>query len=371
MSKTSDKRIYKAIGLMSGTSLDGIDIALLETDGEAIVKPGSAATFAYSEGQREILRVALKAAIGIVNRDDRGGVLASAEQSLTQWHVEAVGNFLKTNRLDPKDIDLIGFHGQTVIHRPELKLTVQLGDGVRLAQETGIQVAFDLRSADVAAGGQGAPLVPAYHRALAAQLSELPVVFVNIGGVGNITFIGSDGALLAFDTGPGNALIDDWMKSHTGKSRDENGATALSGVADESVLSQFLNLPFFGEPGPKSLDRNSFAHINLDHLDLKTGAATLVEVTSQSIAAAVQHMPEIPKAWIICGGGRHNKAIMRSLNKHLAGVLSAEYFGFNGDSMEAEAWAYLAVRCLKRLPLSFPGTTGVSQALTGGTIVSV
>ncbi|MDP4824068.1 MAG: anhydro-N-acetylmuramic acid kinase, partial [Aestuariivirgaceae bacterium] len=213
--------LMNALGLMSGTSLDGIDAALIRTDGEAVVERGPAMAFPYSPAQRARLRAGLEAAVAITQRDQRPGDLGPLERDLTLWHAEAVAEFRKAHDIQP---DVIGFHGQTVLHRPANRLTVQLGDGGLLARETGIQVVADMRAADVAAGGQGAPLVPAYHAALAAGLAQRPVAFVNIGGVANITFIARDGALLAFDTGPGNALLDDWALKHTGRAVDEGGS---------------------------------------------------------------------------------------------------------------------------------------------------
>jgi len=353
---------------MSGTSLDGIDVAMLTTDGEEHVVPGPNATFVFGDTQRTLLRRALEAAKSVRQRDDRTGVLAEAEDALTRWHAESVKAFCANNRVNLENIEIIGFHGQTVVHRPEQRLTVQLGDGAALAKALGRPVAHDLRAADVAAGGQGAPLVPVYHRALAAGMADRPVAFVNIGGVANVTWIGRDGELLAFDTGPGNALIDDWMKHHAGSARDEGGKTALSGHVNEAALARFLGDGFFEKPGPKSLDRNSFANINLNELSVADGAATLAAVTARSIAMSRQHMRENPSLWIVCGGGRHNEAIMQALRSLVLAVVSADAFGFNGDSIEAEAWAYLAVRSLYGLPLTFPGTTGVGQAITGGVI---
>lgn len=363
-----------ALGLMSGTSLDGIDVAMLRTDGEAQVGRGPSRTYPYDDSQRQILRQALAAATTMTSRTDRSGVLGAAESALTHWHADAVRAFCHDIGTDLASIDLIGFHGQTVLHRPEQRLTVQLGDGQALANMLGRPVAFDLRAADVAAGGQGAPLVPAYHRALAASLPQRPVAFVNIGGVANVTWVGENigvGAgdgLIAFDTGPGNALIDDWMLQHTGQSRDEGGGTALAGQVDEATVVRFLGDGFFEKPGPKSLDRNSFAAITLDGLSLGDGAATLVAVTARSIAVSRRHMPATPKTWIICGGGRHNAAIMAALRNLLADVRSAEDCGLDGDSLEAEAWAYLAVRTKRGLPLTYPGTTGVATPMKGGVI---
>jgi anhydro-N-acetylmuramic acid kinase len=356
-------KLTTAIGLMSGTSLDGIDVALIRTDGENIVQRGPSQTYAYSDEQRNILRAALGEAKTLTRRDDRPSALAKAEAALTDWHVEAVESFLKAN---PATIDVIGFHGQTVIHRPEMKLTVQLGDGNALAKRLGVPVIYDMRAADVAAGGQGAPFVPVYHCALAATVLERPVVFVNIGGVSNITWIGPKDDMIAFDTGPGNAPIDDWAMKHTGIARDIDGKLAATGTPNESIIEQFLNQPFFKMAPPKSLDRNSFAEITMDALSPGDGAATLVEIIARSIAKATSWLPEAPKAWIICGGGRHNPTIMNALRKKLPNVQAAEAYGFNGDSVEAEAWAYLAVRSQKKLPLSFPMTTKVSAPMTGG-----
>ncbi len=369
MSKQPELGPLVAIGLMSGTSLDGIDVALLQTDGEALVERGKSRTFPYDEGQRDLLKRALTAAITINDRRDRHGLLGMAESSLTHWHAEAVRAFCRANDLSLAEVDIIGFHGQTVIHRPERGLTVQLGDGQALADALRVPVAYDMRAADVEAGGQGAPLVPVYHRALAEGFPK-PVAFVNIGGVANVTWIGRSGELTAFDTGPGNALIDDWMKRHTGQARDENGKTARRGHVDEATVAQFLGDGFFEKSGPKSLDRNSFAGIDLDGLSLEDGAATLVAVTARSIAASVVHMPEPPGSWIVCGGGRHNAAIMDALTTWLPNVMPAEACGLNGDSLEAEAWAYLAVRSLRELPITFPGTTGVPEPITGGVIAA-
>jgi anhydro-N-acetylmuramic acid kinase len=359
-----------ALGLMSGTSLDGIDVALLETDGESLIKRGPSRTYSYDQSQRQLLRAALEAASTISDRQDRRAPLAEAEERLTGWHADAVNAFLHDTGIKKSSIDLVGFHGQTVIHRPEKRLTVQLGDGPALARAIGIPVAYDMRAADVAAGGQGAPLVPVYHRALASAVGVWPVAFVNIGGVANVTWVGADQTLVAFDTGPGNALIDDWMMRHTGSPRDEGGALALSGKVDEATVAQFLGDSFFERPGPKSLDRNSFAAISLSGLAAAAGAATLVAVTARSIALSRAHMPEAPKAWVICGGGRLNRAIMMALADILPGVCRAEDIGADGDSMEAEAWAYLAVRCLRGLPLTFPGTTGVQTPMPGGKLVN-
>ena len=358
-------KIVTALGMMSGTSLDGIDVALLRTNGENLVERGPSKTFPYDASQQSLLRQALADATGLDERNARPGVLADAESRLTCWHSAAAREFLRENNLYYGDISVAGFHGQTVLHRPEKNLTVQLGDGVALAKALGIPVAYDMRAADVAAGGQGAPLVPAYHRALA---KVLPCVFVNVGGVANVTYVGADGELLAFDTGPGNALLNDWMEKHRDVGFDDGGKTALSGKVSVAHVEHAMTHSFFGQRPPKSLDRNDFAKLDFSSLGFEDGAATLARFTVEAIAASQRWFPTKPVQWVICGGGRHNQAIMQGLRAKLPGVVSAEDVSLNGDSIEAEAWAYLAVRSLYGLPLTYPGTTGVARPLTGGVL---
>ena len=362
MSKT-----LRAIGLMSGTSLDGIDVAYLETDGESVVRRGPSATYPYPAGIQNLLRRAIQDTLSISRRDERQGVMYEAEVALTFLHELAVESFSKQYGLSDSNVDVIGFHGQTVLHKPEARLTVQLGLGQELANTTKIPVVYDMRAADVAAGGQGAPLVPIYHAALA---HARPCAFVNIGGVANVTFVGSAGELLAFDTGPGNALINDWMMQHKATAFDEGGATALRGKTSQSHLASAMAHDFFVAKPPKSLDRNAFAGLDFSALSLEDGAATMAAFTAHSIAASAKWFSATPNQWIICGGGRHNAAIMRDLAAVLPNVVKAETLVFSGDSMEAEAWAYLAVRSLKGLPLTFPGTTGVKADLTGGVLAT-
>ena len=346
--------------------MDGIDVALVITNGEKLVERGPSATFGYDQNQQDILRHALEQAKDITQRNQRPGNLASTEKSVTQWHAEAVQKFLDQNNLTSSNIDVVGFHGQTVIHQPDQHLTVQLGDGLALGKATGINVVYDMRAADVDAGGQGAPLVPAYHRALA---QEMPIAFVNIGGVANVTHVATDGYLTAFDTGPGNALINDWMKQHIGLNFDNGGDTAAKGHISVSHLKAALASAYFLKRPPKSLDRNCFAHLGFSELNLEDGAATLTAFTAHSIARAANWFHEPPKKWVICGGGRHNITLMNMLREILPNVKAAEDEALNGDSMEAEAWAYLAVRSLLGLPITFPGTTGVKMEMTGGVLV--
>ena len=362
----------RALGLMSGTSLDGIDVALLTTDGEAWVARGPSATYPYRPEQQALLHEALEAAKGLTDRTARPGVLRLAERELTGWHAEAVQRFCAEQGLSLSEIDVIGFHGQTALHRPEIRLTVQLGDGGGLARQLGVPVVFDMRAADVAAGGQGAPLVPAYHRALAARIEQRPLAFVNIGGVANMTWIGRDGDLVAFDTGPGNALLNDWCETHTDVPFDQNGALAATGVLDTTAFLALASSCYFERPAPKSLDRNGFDVSVLEGLSPADGAATLTHFTATSIARGVGHVPERPVLYVICGGGRRNPTLMREIAGLLEPlgerVLTAEQMGLDGDAMEAEAWAYLAVRCLRGLPITFPGTTGAPAPLAGGVV---
>jgi anhydro-N-acetylmuramic acid kinase len=376
-------KLLRAVGLMSGTSMDGIDVALIETDGEKTVVRGASATFAYDAAFRARLAAAIEDARGMTDRTARPGCLAEVERELTQRHAVAVEQFLAQQRIEPANLDVIGFHGQTVLHvagtrsfasSPDSQvatvtptLTVQIGDGAELARRTGVDVVYDLRAADVAAGGQGAPLVPVYHRAMAARLPERPAAVVNIGGVANVTWIGRDGTLIAFDTGPGNALLDDWMLRHTASAVDAEGATAATGTVDEGALTALLMHPYFGQVPPKSLDRNAFAVDSVLRLSVADGAATLTAFTASSLARARAHFPEQPQLWVICGGGRRNRTLMAMIAAEVeSAVVPAEAAGFDGDAVEAEAWAYMAVRSLKGLPITFPGTTGVAVPQCGG-----
>lgn len=360
----------RALGLMSGTSLDGIDAAIIETDGEDYVAPGPSLSVPYTPEERAVLRAALEMSKLWEAGQQMPQAVAEAERLLTLAHAQAVRALLKKAKLKPEDIDIIGFHGQTVLHQPDRGRTVQIGMGAELARLTGIDVVDDFRSADVAAGGHGAPLVPLYHQALAksAGLKEA-VAIINIGGVGNVTYIGLDGALIAFDTGPGNALIDDWAQRHTGEPVDKDGAMAEIGEVDVDALQALMAHDFFETPPPKSLDRFSFSPDPVGHLSPPDGAATLTAFTVEAIARGLAHIPGVPTRFIVCGGGRHNPTLMKMLSRRLqGGVLPAEDLGWRGDDIEAEAFAYLAVRSLKGLPLSLPTTTGVPHPMRGGTL---
>jgi anhydro-N-acetylmuramic acid kinase len=359
------------IGLMSGTSLDGVDVALIETDGKQIQAFGPTGYRPYSERERNLLRQALTEAVNLPQRDARPGVLLEAERAVTVAHAEAVAAFRAQNRIASEDIDIVGFHGQTVLHRPDRGLTVQIGDAAALAKTIHIPVMYDFRAADVEAGGQGAPFVPVYHRALAQSLQrEGPIVVVNIGGVSNITYIDGNDALIACDTGPGNALLDDFMYRTTSQRFDADGRMAAQGVADEAWVAGALDLPFFQTPPPKSLDRNDFAGLKLGAMVPADGAATLTALTVASIARIVPLLPKPPKSWIVAGGGARNHTMMRMLRERLspAPVEAADSLGWSSDAIEAQAFGFLAARGMKGLPLSYPATTGVPMPMTGGVI---
>jgi anhydro-N-acetylmuramic acid kinase len=339
---------------MSGTSLDGVDVALVETDGEDFVVAGPALTLAYPVEFRERLRGVLG---GI-------GAVAAVAAELTRHHAAAGAELSSPH--PGVAIDLIGFHGHTILHRPAERRTWQIGDAVALAAATAIDVVADFRSADVAAGGEGAPLAPLYHAALASPLPK-PIAVLNIGGVANVTWIGERGDILAFDTGPGNAPIDDWVRRLTGAAADFDGRLAAAGTASTALVERFLTAPYFARRPPKSLDRDDFRDLVPETMPLADGAATLTEMTAAAVAAARAHFPAAAREWLICGGGRHNPSLMAALARRLgAPVRPVEDAGWNGDALEAQAFAYLAVRSVRGLPLSLPGTTGAPKPLSGG-----
>lgn len=351
-----------AIGLMSGTSMDGVDAALVETDGHRVKRLGATAFIAYDPGFRTALNALLRP------DPENSPAFDHVLSELTALHADAVETLLENAGLTSSAVDVLGFHGQTVFHAPDQGITRQLGDGKSLANRTGIPVVADFRSADVAAGGQGAPFAPLYHAALAEELHG-PIAVLNIGGVANVTWIGSrkDKATWAFDTGPGNALLDDWISCHGLGDYDADGALAAAGVINETVLSELMENSYFQKSPPKSLDRNKFDSTPVSMLSPEDGAATLAAFTARSIAVALDHFPEAPVRWLVCGGGRRNSTIMRMLNEILHdSVDPVESVGWSGDHLEAEAFAFLAVRSIKGLPLSIPTTTGVPQPMPGG-----
>ncbi len=367
----------RVLGFMSGTSLDAVDMAVLETDGEVIHRFGPAGERKMSAQTRAVIEEATAAARAWPRGQPEPGVFLEAGRAIAAEHIAAAEGFLDQHGLTPGDLDLMGFHGQTVLHEPPIAgrpegRTVQLGDAGALARAFGLPVAFDFRTADVAAGGQGAPLAPIYHAARAAASGlAAPAAVLNLGGVGNITLIPRDGALEAFDTGPANGMIDLWMQGRTGRRYDQDGALARAGSVREDIVAAYLAAPYFAVRGPKSLDRYDFAFDLVEGLSVEDGAATLTAFAAAAVALATEACAERPQALILCGGGRHNPALVEAIVARVAmAVHSAEDLGWRGDAIEAEAFAYLAARTARGLPISFPGTTGAPRPMAGGRIVS-
>ena len=351
--------MVRALGLMSGTSLDGVDVAVIDTDGERIQSFGPAATYPHAETTRELVRA-------VFGATTRGPATDAAAGAITAAHIEAVRRFAREEGVDLASIDVVGFHGQTITHRPQEGFTWQVGDGQVLARALGRPVVADLRSADVAAGGQGAPLVPIFHQALARDL-ELPVAVVNIGGVANVTWIGGDGRLVAFDTGPGNAPIDDWVRRFTNQTFDRDGLLAARGEVLGEFTRAFSSSPYFSKLPPKSLDRNEFRFDSLDRSKIEDEISTITYCSCLGISLAQRHFPTPARTWIVCGGGSRNETIMNWLKQLVNGlVTTGASYGWNVEALEAQAFGFLAVRHLRGLPNSFPSTTGVRQATVGG-----
>lgn len=359
-----------ALGLMSGTSLDGIDAALIFTDGVTNVKAISSFSIQYDHFTKAKIKQAISLAKSMGVGSKLHPEISLIENELTTIHAKVIDDFLKRENLNKDKIDVIGFHGQTINHIPDEGFTWQIGNGALLARLTGIDVINNFRSADVQFGGQGAPLAPLYHLAIfKSQNIKSPCVFLNIGGVSNVTYIGSDGGdfIMGFDTGPGNALIDDWVLKNFGQPFDKYGAFASAGKINETILNKLLSHPYFIGVPPKSLDRNSFDVTLLENLAPNDGAATLTAFTAVSIKASLKHLPECPACWYVTGGGRHNDFLMSLLKENLGeNVFSIDDLNVSGDSLEAEAFAYLAVRAQKQLPITLPETTGVDMPRSGG-----
>ena len=365
-----------AIGLMSGTSLDAIDVAFIQTDGQDAIRFRESMTFSYTEEQRDILHLALTEAVHWKEGQNMPNAIRIAHHLITDTHSEAVNQFLAIHNMRSDDIQLLGFHGQTILHDPKNGRTEQIGNASILAKNTSIDVVADFRSADIKSGGQGAPLTPLFHAVLVRlENLSLPVAIVNIGGVANVTWIGEKNHIMAFDTGIGNALIDDWVKRHTNMYYDINGMLSKKGKIHENVLEDLLSHPYFFTSPPKSLDRNAFNHVLssdiLKGLSVEDGATSLTEFTVRGIQKASNYFPQHPVSWILCGGGMHNCQLLMRLQQAVEGeVLTAHQLGWSGDLLEAQAFAWLAVRSYLRLPLTLPETTGCKAPTLGGVYFS-
>jgi anhydro-N-acetylmuramic acid kinase len=354
--------LQTAVGVISGTSMDGIDVALIESDGEGQLRTGPSATFPYPAPVAQRLRAV------VADLSEAQAPQLELERLVTDAHVAAVEAFFQRYSVARERVALVGLHGQTILHRPRAGLTRQLMDGARAAGALKIDVVSDFRSADVGAGGEGAPLAPIYHAAMAADL-ERPLMILNWGGVGNVTYLGPNREIIAFDTGPANALLDDFLIVRRGLAFDEDGALGESGRVDPEALATLMSDPYFDRPAPKSLDRNHFsaAAASVKRLSDADGAATLSAFTVESTVAALKHVPQTPARWLVGGGGRRNPNLMRRLSQRLqARVEPVEAIGFDGDSIEAQCFAYLGLRSLRGLPISFPATTGAPKPMTGG-----
>ncbi|WP_224703816.1 anhydro-N-acetylmuramic acid kinase [Devosia aquimaris] len=367
-----------SIGLMTGTVLDGnIDVALLRTDGERIERFGAYTLAPYPQDIRDLLEETLAQARVWNFEGPEPAIFAAAEAALTTAQSAAVLDLVSQAGLTPADIGIIGFHGQSVLHRApqpgRIGATRQLGDGALMHRLTGIRTAYDFRSADVRAGGQGAPLAALYHQALLRMIgaTDGKTAVLNLGGVANVTWWDGKDSLIAFDTGPANAPINDFIKAHGLGEMDRDGTLALRGTVDEARLARLLTHPYLSAPFPKSLDRFDFLASMADGLDVETGAATLTAFTTGAVGKALDLLPQRPERLIVCGGGRHNPAIMAMLGAR-AGIeaVPAEAVGWRGDAIEAECFAFLAVRVLRGLPISFPTTTGAPHPLTGGQLAA-
>ncbi len=370
------KAMMRVLGFMTGTSLDAVDMAVVETDGDAILGFGPAGERKLEASTRALVEAAIVAGRAWAWNAPQPSAFGVAARAVAEAHLVAARAFMASKGLSASDFDLAGVHGQTVLHEPPGPAraegrTVQLIDAQYLADALGIAVAHDFRTADVAAGGQGAPLAPVYHAALARWSAlEAPVAVLNLGGVGNVTLIGPDGALEAHDTGPANGMIDLWVQARTQGRCDEGGVLARAGRVDQAVLADYLAHPYFQTRGPKSLDRFDFSLEPVEKLSLEDGAATLTAFAAESVAVGLAALNHRPARVIVCGGGRHNPALMDAIASRVpSDVQTAEAVGWRGDSIEAEAFAYLAARTAARLPISFPATTGAPSAITGGRIV--
>lgn len=351
--------MFFIIGLMSGTSVDGVDASFIETNGDDYFKPIANLYLPYSQE----FQIKLKK----VMNDKRDWF--DLEIELTKYHANCVNALLVQNKIDKTKVTAIGFSGQTIYHNPKQGVTWQIGNPHLLAKLTNIDVISDFRRRDVAFGGNGAPLIPVFHQCL-MHTQQSPVAMLNIGGVANITYI-HDNEIIAFDTGPGNSLINDAMIKHYNKLYDHEGLTAKLGKINRKIIQQILNHPFFNQLPPKSLDRNDFMHVAelVSNLTKEDSIATLTELTVSSITAGIALLPKVPLKVYLCGGGTHNKTILESLQNHL-NIHNIDELGCNPDFIESQGFAYLAARFLRKLPSSFSSTTGVTKPTIAGVLYS-
>jgi len=358
--------LYWTVGMMSGTSMDGIDLKAIKTDGQEVFEMSEGLMVPYTDQFRDKLR-------SILGYAEKTPEVLEIEKDLTLLHAEAFSQYLKIRNIPHKEVGLIGFHGHTILHQPPSRFsnprTWQIGDGELLSQITQTKVVYNMRENDLKHDGEGAPLVPLYQQALAKK-AEKPIAIINIGGISNVTWLGEKKEILAFDMGPGNALLDDWVKKNCDKNYDKDGLISAKGCIHSGIIETFEAHPYFKQKAPKSLDRQDFTLDSVRGLSLEDGAATLAEMTAIAIKKGISSFPTLPHTYIVTGGGRLNNFLMKRLSFHLkpSTVKTTEKVGWDGDFIEAEAFAFLAVRSLKKLPLTMPTTTGVSKAVSGGMI---
>ncbi len=353
-------KMFTAIGLMSGTSADGVDAALLRTDGESKIEFLGGLTVSYDAVIRNRLLEASQ-------HDMSTSELLQLERDITLIHAEAVAKLCEKYPVDGAKAKMIGFHGHTIRHIPDEHLTMQIGNPWLLAEECGIQVVSDFRRRDIAVGGQGAPLASMFHRALFAD-DPLPVAVLNLGGVSNITWLGEEDSLIAGDTGPGCGLLDEWAQEMADMRHDTDGQLALAGTVDKEIVAAALRAPFFSRPLPKAADRYDFDHVDVSPLSIEDGAATLCAVTAGAVIDAVKRLPSQPHTLWVTGGGVHHPVIMQMLGEYFPEVKRVDDRGLNSETLEAECFAWLAVRRMRGLPITVPETTGCREPVSGGAV---
>jgi anhydro-N-acetylmuramic acid kinase len=351
-----------AVGLMSGTSGDGVDAALLDTDGENKIGFLGGFTLPYDDDLRGRLLEASQHDVPLSE-------VLRIEKEVSEHHVEAVKRLLAEHPKLAKKVEIVGFHGHTVRHSASEGITMQIGNPWILSRDLQLPVVSDFRRCDIAGGGQGAPLVAMFHRALFSS-EPRPTVVLNLGGVANVTWLGENDEIIAGDTGPGCGLLDEWAQTMADLPHDRDGHLALAGEVDWETVEQALDSPFFGRPLPKSADRFDFDHVDVSPLGVESGAATLCAVTAEAVYRAVQKLPAMPQRTWVTGGGVHHPFLMKLLGERLGELQNVSKFGLNPDTLEAECFAWLAVRQQRGLPLTIPETTGCAKPMCGGSMVT-
>ena len=364
---------YIALGLMSGTSADGIDVAVLTTDGKTKINLGPSGYYPFSNSFRSKIKSIFKKKVNIekIKKQKR---IVDIENEFTYLNFVAINKFLKKNKINKKEIDVVGFHGQTISHNPMNGYSWQIGNSQKLVNLLNVKVVSNFRDNDIKNGGQGAPLTPIFHYYLTKKIKK-KICFINLGGISNVTYFNhrsknSLNDILAFDAGPCCSLMDDWVSKNSNKKFDDLGILARSGNVKKEIIQNFLKKPYFSKLPPKSLDRSFFSLSLLKKLKIRDGSATINYLVADTLLKAFGYFPNYPDLCILSGGGRHNKFLVELINKKIkkSKILLAENYNWNGDSIEAHAFAYLSVRKLLNLPITYPKITGVKKPLSGGQV---